>query len=592
MKRDFSESSKQELLRMVNAVESEKWSSFTDWVGDRWLDFESVIGSLGIRNYINNVNTYHKKVIDKNNATEESINKIFAEVNAVDDSYGTSFRNVRENLNQWLDYVKALEQIVSPGTGRFTPSYMEGRLNNLLKEISKSNIQRILDTMIRNLNGELIFDETVMYEYIKMDPGKITDDELGALLQAMAKLKDTVATYETLATFGDDKLGADIWTKISWLAEDTKYESFTAVSMHYNKIYVNLLNKITELSEDMKTVAGSIVRICNGESSLDVLGFDYSKEVGKLFGDASFAAYALKYVSAHSEQYFLKLEASEKNSWNAFGKLKPLEEHTKKLKNKFNDMAEDKGWRESEKITEYYDKDGNLIKEKDAPEFYKKEMTILETKKDWNASVSIYDGEFTNDLGGGGKVDVTVGEAEAHAAVSGGLYMINAKGDKQFMPGVQAEIGASVTAAKAEWEQQWLGDENFGLNTEVGVTAGKAGVGGQLGAQLYDKDGKLNVQLGGKLEAEAIAAEVEGSVGVNVLGGEVGVKGGVNFGVGAHADVGYKDGVFKCDIGASLGVGLSLDVEVDVGGMVETVADTATAAWDGIKDGWNDFWSW
>lgn len=81
------------------------------------------------------------------------------------------------------------------------------------------------------------------------------------------------------------------------------------------------------------------------------------------------------------------------------------------------------------------------------------------------------------------------------------------------------------------------------------------------------------------------------------------VFGGVNFGIGAHADVGYKDGVLKCDIGASLGVGVSLDVEIDISGMVETVndfigdgvetvVDKAGAVWEDIQDGWNDFWNW
>ena len=46
------------------------------------------------------------------------------------------------------------------------------------------------------------------------------------------------------------------------------------------------------------------------------------------------------------------------------------------------------------------------------------------------------------------------------------------------------------------------------------------------------------------------------------------------------------------DIGASLGVGVSLGFEVDVGGMVDTVADAASAAWDGISDDWDKFTSW
>lgn len=103
--------------------------------------------------------------------------------------------------------------------------------------------------------------------------------------------------------------------------------------------------------------------------------------------------------------------------------------------------------------------------------------------------------------------------------------------------------------------------------------------------------GKLDVQLGAGASDELIGGEIEGSVGVNILGGEVGASGSLNYGIGAHADVGYLDGVLKCDIGASLGVGASLGFEVDVGGMVDTVTDAASAAWDGISDGWDNFWN-
>lgn len=41
MMRDFSDSAKQKLLNLVSEVEDEKMSDFTDWMGDRWYDFES-----------------------------------------------------------------------------------------------------------------------------------------------------------------------------------------------------------------------------------------------------------------------------------------------------------------------------------------------------------------------------------------------------------------------------------------------------------------------------------------------------------------------------------------------------------------------
>ena len=143
-----------------------------------------------------------------------------------------------------------------------------------------------------------------------------------------------------------------------------------------------------------------------------------------------------------------------------------------------------------------------------------------------------------------------------------------------------------MTALYVEWEQQWLGDEMLGLNSDVEVKAGDAGAKADIGVQLYGEDGKLKPQFGASAKAEATAAELEGSLGVNVLGGEVGVSGSVSVGVGAHADVGYKDGVFKFDIGASIGLGGSVGSEVDIGGMVDSVCDAAESAWNGLEKGW------
>lgn len=138
MKRDFSDASKQKMLGLVAQVESEKWGNFTDWVGDRWYDFESWIGVLGIKNYINNVNAYHKKVIDKNNATEQTINKIFTAVRGVDSTYGVTFGNIRTNLSQWLRYIDQLSEIVEPGKGRFDGEYMRSSLDGMLDKIEET----------------------------------------------------------------------------------------------------------------------------------------------------------------------------------------------------------------------------------------------------------------------------------------------------------------------------------------------------------------------------------------------------------------------------------------------------------------------
>lgn len=124
MYRDFSEQSKQNLLRLVSEVENEKYNDFTDWVGDRWLDFQSWIGLLNIRNYLNSINEYHKKMIDKNNATKESIVRIFDEVYSVDRSYNTCFSDVKTSLQLPLRYIAEMAEIVNPLNGKFTSEYI------------------------------------------------------------------------------------------------------------------------------------------------------------------------------------------------------------------------------------------------------------------------------------------------------------------------------------------------------------------------------------------------------------------------------------------------------------------------------------
>lgn len=154
MYRDFSEKSKIALLGMVSQVENEKISEFTDWIGDRWYDFESWIGKLDLRNYINNVNSYHKKVIDKNNATKESINTIFSKVESLDTAYRGFFLNKKSELQQWQRYIQELSQIVNPGNGSFHTKDMESRLADGSIQAQSENFENVRKYLTEILNKD------------------------------------------------------------------------------------------------------------------------------------------------------------------------------------------------------------------------------------------------------------------------------------------------------------------------------------------------------------------------------------------------------------------------------------------------------
>lgn len=223
MLRDFSEASKQKLLGLVSEVENERKSDFTDWIGDRWYDFEDLIGKLNIRKYINDVNSYHKKVIDKNNATKDSIENIFEKVFNVNNTYSSIISNLNANISRWLDYLDKMIETVTPGNGLFNSKAMENNFNPLLKQISEAELKCIKDDMMQDVEGELEFDEKLIVEYMKR--GDLTDEEkslLDEVLSKMYKYKGKVFWDEFTKEFGLKEIlkGSNYIGKIYGFAND------------------------------------------------------------------------------------------------------------------------------------------------------------------------------------------------------------------------------------------------------------------------------------------------------------------------------------------------------------------------------------
>ncbi len=133
MLRDFSETSKNRLLSYVSQVENGKLCDFTDWIGDRWYDLESWIGTLNIKNYINNVNLYHQKVIDKNNTTKETIERIFNNVKKTDIQYGIDLKYTYVETSFVEKYVQELKEIINPSKGLFTSEYIAISMSEKLR---------------------------------------------------------------------------------------------------------------------------------------------------------------------------------------------------------------------------------------------------------------------------------------------------------------------------------------------------------------------------------------------------------------------------------------------------------------------------
>lgn len=125
LKRDFSNASKQKLLGMVDDVEKEKFCDFTDFVGDSYYKFQAWIGKLNIKNYLKDVDSYHKKVIDKNNTSKKEIEKIFANVENVDVTYQAKFSAIKSNIERYDRYIIQMGGVINPGNSDFNSKYVE-----------------------------------------------------------------------------------------------------------------------------------------------------------------------------------------------------------------------------------------------------------------------------------------------------------------------------------------------------------------------------------------------------------------------------------------------------------------------------------
>lgn len=190
MYRDFSEKSKQNLKKLVDQVENEKVSNFTDWVGDRWYEYESWIGKLNIRNYINNVNAYHKKVIDKNNTTKQAIDEIFENVATVDANYSERFKSRNAQLQIMIIYISQLENIVNPNNGRFSANYITSSMNSKFKDFSVLGLEALLCGSVGAVNTS----ESSWKE--KLGTGKTIFKELSGIGSGIGKVgKNDKATF-------------------------------------------------------------------------------------------------------------------------------------------------------------------------------------------------------------------------------------------------------------------------------------------------------------------------------------------------------------------------------------------------------------
>ena len=143
MIRDFSNSAKKKLLEYVkDATETTLWRKIGDRIGDAGLQIQYWFGALSISKYIDNLDAYHKKIIDKNNTTSPRIEEIFTNVKNIDTRYQGGLQQNVNFSESVINFINDLANTIDPNGGNMDMQKMNAALAASLEKIQEAKLSR------------------------------------------------------------------------------------------------------------------------------------------------------------------------------------------------------------------------------------------------------------------------------------------------------------------------------------------------------------------------------------------------------------------------------------------------------------------
>jgi len=271
MIRDFTEESKNTLLGLVDEVEEEKWCDFTDWCGDRLLGLEAYVGNLDVKKYVDDMDKYHKKVIDKNNTTSSDIISIFNSVYRVSDNYKGRYIALSANIQQLCDMFKKFADTINPRTDTFVATCA----NNSLEKKVDAYLKR--SAALIEISGDGLSEETL---------NNLSKDEQDDLLYSIADI--VLNNLPDMKTNGkiEIPLGPNLkfYYQVEIVVDGTGDNIEIEHTIEDQKVQLANIKLSKELMDGLTASIGT-----NGEGSIKAEVDGHSVEIkGKLNGDGAF----------------------------------------------------------------------------------------------------------------------------------------------------------------------------------------------------------------------------------------------------------------------------------------------------------------
>lgn len=259
MKRDFSNSSKQKILSAVRQVEKERFADIYIWFGNNYGIYQQWVSKLGLQTYINRVDSYRNKVIQKNSAAEHKIKRVFEIVEDIDNSSQRKLAKIKESLEKWDAYILELNGLIHPAdiseasfnimvskildSGKVTATPMEDTedfldfLSGLTKKAGKYGKDEQL-----SLTSSIIsyFSTLCGLATEKNKSGTDIASQLLSLFRSSAGVENGIYQYyeKTLHPYEAIKLDGKAGTTMAWLSMLSSLASVADEGIETYKIFV------------------------------------------------------------------------------------------------------------------------------------------------------------------------------------------------------------------------------------------------------------------------------------------------------------------------------------------------------------------
>ena len=113
MKRDFTEDNYNYFVSLIEQISDDQWCGLTDWFGDRFLDVKHWLGSLGLYNKTDDIEKYHKELLDRKNTSKTQIKSIFDEISSLDTDNAGKLKEYITELESYRKYAQALSEVTA-----------------------------------------------------------------------------------------------------------------------------------------------------------------------------------------------------------------------------------------------------------------------------------------------------------------------------------------------------------------------------------------------------------------------------------------------------------------------------------------------